>query len=281
LGYLRPLVEALSSIQAIDLVSVGLEPARPQAKKVEQLCVDRGIDYFDASSIRSNDVFRKRVADGVDIIVVGAFGQILSKEILSTPKFGVLNFHPSMLPAYRGGSPIEEQIIRGDDAGGVTLHWMAEGVDEGPIVVNGSFAIGLDDDYLSVLDKAVQLGRELIMELFARPIEVWPMKNQPTESPMYPAKKKDDGLIDWSMDAAEIGRIVRAFGWREWSRAPLGSDEIVLKRARVVRIENLPKAGTVLAVCPKAIISCGRDAIELTEAKIPRELFVGEVLNSG
>jgi methionyl-tRNA formyltransferase len=281
LGYLEPLLEALYCIQAVDLVSVGIEPSRPQAKMVGRFCAARGINCFDASRIRSNNAFEKLLTEGIDIVVVGAFGQILNKEILSRPKHGMLNFHSSLLPAYRGGSPIEEQIIRGDDVGGVTLHWMAEGVDAGPIVVNGSFEIGANDDYRVVLDKAVQLGSELITELFKRPIEEWPKKDQPSDAPIYPARKKEDGLIDWSMDATTIDRIVRAFGWREWSRVPLADGDIVLQKATVVGVDNPSEPGTVLAIAPKTIISCGKYAIELIEARMPRALIVGEVLKPG
>ena len=281
LGYLETLIEALSSIRTVELISVGLEPGRSQAKSVERFCNTKGIDYFDASRIRSNEIFDKYLARDIDIIVVGAFGQLLNKEVLCRPKYGVLNFHPSMLPAYRGGSPIEEQIIRGDNIGGVTLHWMTEGVDEGPIIINKSFSIGLGDDYLSILDRSVRLGAELMKELFTRPIEAWPQKNQPPGSPIYPPKKRENGLVDWSKDAVEVSRIVRAFGWREWARAPLGSSEIVLKKVRVVNLEKLSKPGTILAVVPKVIVCCGKGAIELSEALIPRELFVGELLGCG
>jgi methionyl-tRNA formyltransferase len=278
LGYLEPLVEALRAIEAVDLVSVGLEPIRLKAKSMEQLCKAKGLKYFDASRIRSNEVLDGYLKEGIDIVVVGAFGQMLSNDILKRPKLGVLNFHPSVLPSYRGGSPIEEQILRGDKTGGATLHWMTEGVDEGPIVVKKSFSIGPDDDYASILDRSVSLGAQLLRQLFAAPIEAWPHEEQPNGAPVYPPRKKDDGLVDWSKDAAEISRIVRAFGWREWARAPLGSGEIVLKRVTVVKSENSAKPGTILAVYPKTVVRCGKDAIELAEALVPREFRVGELL---
>ena len=153
LGYLWPLIKVLHSLEHVSLIGVGLEPNRSASDKTRMLCIHAGIPTFDASKIRSNDILHNFLEGGIDIIVVGAFGQILDKKILNLPIHGALNFHPSLLPAYRGGSPIEEMLIRGDKEGGVTLHWMSEEVDEGSIVANARIMISSLDDYDTLLEK--------------------------------------------------------------------------------------------------------------------------------
>ena len=165
LGYLWPLIEVLQSLKNVSLVGVGLESTRTTSEITRLHCNDSGIETFDASMIRSNSNFNKLLNNGIDMIVVGAFGQILDKKILSSSNYGVINFHPSLLPAYRGGSPIEEMLIRGEKKGGVTLHWMSEEIDKGSIIANAAITISNDDDYMTLLEKGLQEGAYLLKEL--------------------------------------------------------------------------------------------------------------------
>lgn len=278
LGYLWPLIEVLHSLEQVSLVSVGLEPNRVSSDATRVLCNDAGIQTFDASKIRSNIFLESLLDDDIDLIIVGAFGQILDKKILDSPVDGVLNFHPSLLPAYRGGSPIEEMLIRGDKEGGVTLHWMSEDVDEGSIVANARVRIASDDDYVSLLEKGVHQGVYLLKDLFSIDIKNWPFLEQSSNPTIFPPRKKNDGVVDWNTDASEIVRVCNALGWRDWVKAPVGDKEIILRKSKVVIDDEPNEPGTVIQLHPNLVIRCGINSLEISEALLPRDLILGEIL---
>ena len=278
LGYLWPLIQVLHSLEQVSLVGVGLEPNRTSSDATWVLCKDAGIQTFDASKIRSNASMKNLLKGGVDIVVVGAFGQILDKKILDSPVHGVLNYHPSLLPSYRGGSPIEEMLIRGDKEGGITLHWMSEEIDEGTIVANARIRITSLDDYATLLEKGLQQGVSLLKDLFAIDIKNWPSLDQLTNPTLFPPRKEIDGVVDWNADASQIVRVCNALGWRDWVRFPLERGQIIIRKSRVVRDNSPSEPGTVIANYPTIIIRCGIDSLELIDALLPRDLILGEIV---
>ncbi|MDB9998558.1 formyltransferase family protein [Alphaproteobacteria bacterium] len=278
LGYLWPLIEALNSMEEVSLVSVGLEPNRVATDTTRVLCNDAGIQTFDASKIRSNKFLNSLLNNDIDLIVVGAFGQILDKKMLNLPTKGVINFHPSLLPAYKGGSPIEEMLIRGDKNGGVTLHWMSEEVDEGAIIANASLIITNDDDYMALLEKGLKKGVHLLRDIFSIDVEDWPSIDQLPNSKIFSPRKEIDGLIDWSEDASHITRLCNALGWRGWVKTHIRDEEIIIRKSKVVIDDKTNEPGTVIQLDPNLIIRCGINSLEIKEASIPRDLILGDVL---
>lgn len=99
------------------------------------------------------------------LLVVAAYGKILTKEELSTPKYGGLNIHPSLLPKYRGPSPIQQTILNGDTEGGVTIMKMDEEVDHGPILTQEKINISKEDTFQNLAEKMFKLGGELLVKL--------------------------------------------------------------------------------------------------------------------
>ena len=259
-------------------MGVGLEPNRASSNATRVFCNGAGIKTFDASKIRSNVVLQNLLEGGIDIVVVGAFGQILDKKILDSSVHGALNFHPSLLPDYRGGSPIEEMLIRGDKEGGVTLHWMSEEVDEGSIVANARIMIAYFDDYSTLLEKSLQQGVSLLEDLFAIDIKNWPSLDLLSNPTLFPPRKEIDGIVDWSSDASQIVRVCNALGWRDWVKSPLEHGQIIIRKSRVLRDDCLSEPGTVIAIYPKTVVRCGIDSLELTDAILPRDIILGEIL---
>lgn len=279
LGYLWPLAEEILGFSGIVLAGCGVEPQRSKSKEMIDFCVRKGMPWFDARNISRNAEFDKFAAQGIDLIVVGAFGQLLNKKILGIPHFGVLNFHPSLLPAYKGGSPIEEQILSGDRCGGVTFHWMTEQVDEGPIATSDVVNIGPDDDYQTVLNNCVGKAKMLLRDLLLRSPNDWPKKEQPlSKQTIFSPRQPEDGIIDWRVDALKIYRLILALGWRGWVRSALPQGELIIRKAKVSSLKMNGAPGEVLAVNPNPIIACGNGAIELLEYSLPRVFIKGEVL---
>jgi len=278
LGYLWPLIEALNSMEEVSLVSVGLEPNRVSTDSTRVLCNDAGIQTFDATKIRSNKFLYSLLDNEIDLIVVGAFGQILDKKILNLPIKGVINFHPSLLPAYKGGSPIEEMLIRGDRKGGITLHWMSEGVDEGAIIANASLIIENDDDYMTLLEKSLKKGVHLLKGIFSIEVEDWPSIDQLPTSKLFSPRKEIDGFIDWGADASHITRLCKALGWRDWVKTHFRGEEIIIRKSKVVIDDKPNEPGTVIQLDPNLIVRCGINSLEIKEALIPEDLSLGDVL---
>jgi methionyl-tRNA formyltransferase len=148
-----------------------------------------------------------------EAIVVAAYGQILPKEILTLPKFGCVNIHASLLPAYRGAAPINWAIIRGDRSTGITVMQMNEGMDTGDILMQESLPIGPEDTAGTLTEKLSVLGAKLIVE--AMPLlesgRLTPRQQDHGKATLAPLLKKEDGLIDWELPAAEIHNRVRGF----------------------------------------------------------------------
>ena len=280
LGYLWPLIKALNSMEKVSLVCVGLEPNRIATNATRVLCNYAGIKTFDASKIRSNKLLDRLLNKDIDLVVVGGFGQILDKKILNLPTKGIINFHPSLLPAYKGGSPIEEMLIRGDKKGGVTLHWMSEKIDEGSIIANASIIIENDDDYISLLDKCLKKGGYLLRKIFSIDFEDWPSIDQLSNSKIFSPRKEIDGLIDWGEDASYITRLCNALGWRGWVKTHIRGQEIIIRKTKVVIDDKPNKPGKVIQLDPNLIVRCGINSLEIKEASIPPGLILGDVLST-
>jgi methionyl-tRNA formyltransferase len=154
-----------------------------------------------------------------DLSVVISYGQILSREILETPKIMSINAHASLLPKYRGAAPINWAIIRGEKTTGVTIMKMFQEMDAGPIISQKELAIGPDDSDISLEDKLSILAAKLLLETL-RQIENNKYKLTPQDEKKitFARKlKKEDGLINWEMPAFQINNLVR--GCLRWPGA--------------------------------------------------------------
>lgn len=156
---------------------------------------------------------------GPEVIVVAAYGQILPKEILTLPKYGCINIHASLLPAWRGAAPINWSIVHGDRETGITIMQMDEGMDTGDILLQGSLPIDPDDTAGSLTVKMSRLGAELIVRALPQ-IEAGtlsPKKQDEGKATLAPILKKEDGLVDWLLPAVAIHNRVR--GLSPWPGA--------------------------------------------------------------
>lgn len=150
----------------------------------------------------------------VDLIVVAFYGKILSKTELETPAYGALNVHPSLLPKYRGPTPVPTTILNGDTETGATIIQMDEEVDHGPIVASEKFEIGNKKFTTPELRKILwELGGDLLVEVIPKWVtgEITPQEQVHSKATYTEKLTKEDGEIDWSRPAVYIERQVRAF----------------------------------------------------------------------
>ena len=266
LGYLWRVAEVLARHPRTELIAAGIEPQRPRTASMKQACERLGISTWDARGIRTSKKLRAWLDEGVDLVVVGAFGQILPRWILDAPRFGVLNVHGSWLPEYRGGCPLEEQILDGCKQAGASLHWMSEEVDAGPIVARRRFAIGDHDTYEQVYQRFHRTAADLLEQRLAESPESWPQVEQPAAAPARPPLDPAAGRICWSQPAEGLERRVRALGWRQWVRAPVAAgDEVILHEARAETLSEPATPGMVLEAGEHPLVTAGdRSALRLT-----------------
>jgi methionyl-tRNA formyltransferase len=190
--------------------------ASPPAKLA---ALEMGLSVFQPRRVREPEFITTLRELGPDAVVVAAYGQILPKEILALPKFGCINIHASLLPAYRGAAPINWAIIRGDRETGITVMQMDEGMDTGAVLMQESTPIDPKDTAGTLTEKLSVLGAKLIttaMPLIAAG-KLAPVPQNSSQATLAPLLKKEDGLINWNLPAVEIHNRVR--GLSPWPGA--------------------------------------------------------------
>jgi methionyl-tRNA formyltransferase len=189
------------------------------APPVKRAALELGLAVFQPKRVRDPEFIEVLRKMAPEAIVVAAYGQILPKEILTLPKFGCINIHASLLPAYRGAAPINWAIIRGEHETGNTIMLMDEGMDTGAILMQEGLPIGPEDTAGALTEKLASLGAKLIIT--ALPLlatgKPTPVAQDGTKATMAPLLKKGDGLIDWNLSAREIHNRVR--GLSPWPGA--------------------------------------------------------------
>ncbi len=148
-----------------------------------------------------------------EICVLVAFGQIISPEALAVPKFGFVNIHPSLLPKYRGASPVQSVILNNEKITGVTIMKLDEKMDHGPILAQQELEILPDDNNETLHQKLARMGVKLLLETLPKYLsgELYPLPQDDSKATDTKIIKREDGQINWSKSAAEIERQFRAF----------------------------------------------------------------------
>lgn len=168
-GALRALIAAGHEITA-----VVTQPDKPRGRSkelqpspVKQCALEHGIKVMQPGRIRTPEAVAELKECPADVYIVAAFGQILSREILEIPPYGCLNIHASLLPKYRGASPIQHAIIDGEEKTGVTIMQMDPGIDTGDMLYQKETPIAPEDNYETLHDKLMLLGGEAVTEALA------------------------------------------------------------------------------------------------------------------
>ncbi len=209
-----------------EIVLAVTQPDKPKGRSgalqyspVKECALKYGIPVFQPVKIRQPHEVAVLKEYEAEIYVVAAFGQILSKEILDIPKYGCINIHASLLPKYRGASPIQQAVIDGEEKTGITIQQMNEGVDTGDILYQKEILLDPKETGASLFDKLADLGARAIVEVLPL-IEAGGLEPIPQDESRATHVKmiqKSQGLIDWSQSAVVIERLVR--GLNSWPSA--------------------------------------------------------------
>jgi methionyl-tRNA formyltransferase len=185
---------------------------RQVGKGMKEIALERGIPVYQPDSINTPDGVQQLGAWQPDLLVVAAYGQILSRDLLATAKSGGINVHASLLPKYRGAAPIAWAIYHGETETGVTIIRMSTALDAGDILVQEAIPIGADETAGELEARLGPLGARLAVETIGR-ITAGPVIGTPqdkSKATKAPKLTKENGLIDWSRPAADVVNQIRA-----------------------------------------------------------------------
>lgn len=250
---------------------------------VKILAESHGIKVLQPEAVKNNTEFLMELKTlNPDVIVVAAYGRILPKEVLETPKYGCLNIHASLLPKYRGASPMQRAILMGEEKTGVTIMEMAEGLDTGDMILKKE--IDVDGMYYPTLShKLSKIGAEAILEVLEG-IEkgtVQKEKQRDEEATYAAIINKEEGRIDFeNKSAVEIERMIRAFEPWPGAFSYLGEEESLIKFKAG---EALPEKDEWKDASPGKVLRADNDGIfikakdsvfKLTELQVPGKNWV-------
>ena len=269
-------LEALIT-QGHEITAVVTQPDKPKGRSkelqfppVKECAVKHGIPVFQPRRIKTPEAIEELKKYPADIYIVAAFGQILSQEILDLPKYGCLNIHASLLPKYRGASPIQRVIIDGEAETGVTIMQMNAGLDTGDMILKKETPIGENETYGELHDRLAVIGAQALVET----VDL-------LEQGKAPREKQDDALscyapmldkkiakLDFAQPATKLHDLIR--GLSPWPVAHTTFEGKLLKVHRAVVAQaqgDCGPAGKVLD-SKKLIVACGSGALELQQVQL-------------
>lgn len=270
---------ALASLRALaeaghEIAAVYSQPPRPAGRghkerltPVHAYAAQEGWEVRTPKSLKGEAEQAAFAALDLDIAVVAAYGLILPKAILETPRLGCLNVHASLLPRWRGAAPIQRAILAGDRESGVTIMQMDEGLDTGDMLCSESLPITQETTASDLHDRLADLGGKLIVEGLRGVAEgSLEAVAQPDEGVTYAAKlEKAESLLDWRRPAVELARQVRAF--TPWPSAVF---QLGKERIKVLDAEPVEASGPAGRVLDDALtVACGEGALRLHRLQRP------------
>ncbi|MDF2606920.1 MAG: methionyl-tRNA formyltransferase [Bacillales bacterium] len=217
-----PVLQTLIS-DGYNVIAVVTQPDRPKGRKKELTpppvkveALKNDIQVFQPEKIREKFEYEKIIALKPDLIVTAAFGQILPKELLDSPRLGCINVHASLLPELRGGAPIHYSIIQGKKKTGITIMYMVEKLDAGDILTQVEVGISETDNVGTLHDKLSEAGSKLLSQTIPKLLnnEIIPVKQIENEATFAFNIKREQEKIDWSKTGEEIYNLIR--GLNPW-----------------------------------------------------------------
>ena len=234
--------------------------------EVKEMATDLGIETYQPPSLKSPEVLEKLKSVNADLMIVVAFGQIVPKSILDAFRFGCINVHASLLPRWRGAAPIQRAIMAGDTETGVCIMRMAEGLDTGPVFLERRLPIDNVDTSGTLHNKLAHLGAEaLIQALTILSDQNLPIAQKDTHATYAHKINTNDARIDWSANASDISRLVRAMNPVPGAYTFFGDTRIKIWETRVVNFDNQQDSpGTVIELTQEGfLVSCGSGTLKI------------------
>ncbi len=256
-----------------DIAAVFSQPDKPVGRKhiltappVKVCAESHNIRVFQPDTLKDEEMRLKLREIAPDVIAVVAYGKILPEDVLSIPKYGCVNGHASLLPKYRGASPIQWSIICGETETGVTAMLMDKGMDTGDILKTVKVKIGDEETADSLFERLSEITARLMVDTLdaLEKGEIIPQKQDDSKASYAPIIKKEMALLDFTKTAEEVHNAVRGYYSKPCAYFFLNGKRIKVLSARVAGKTKL-KAGTVIADTDALVIACGDgDTVAIT-----------------
>jgi methionyl-tRNA formyltransferase len=246
-----------------DVALVVTQPDRPGHRMrltppaVKVAAGELGLEVFQPERIRAPEAVARLEALAPELAVVVAYGQIIPRSVLAIPARGVLNVHGSLLPKHRGAAPIAHAILGGDEVTGITIMQMDEQLDHGPVLAAWGTPVGPHEDAAALAERLAVAGAHLLVATVARLDEIAPAEQDHAAATAAPKLARQDGELEWDLEAGEIDRRVRALQPWPGVTLPLAGD-----RVKVLRGRPLQGSGT-----PGQVLRAGRDGVEVAAGR--------------
>ncbi|MBS0287885.1 MAG: methionyl-tRNA formyltransferase [Proteobacteria bacterium] len=258
-----------------EIVAVYTQPDKPAGRgqhlhesEVKQIAKAHGLPIEQPNTLKTPQAQTTLAQYNADLMIVAAYGLLLPKAILETPRLGCINVHASLLPRWRGASPIQQAILHGDKETGVTLMQMDEGLDTGDMIATIGYTLSPQETAQSLHDKLAALGANLLVEKLPQINTLTRTKQDPQLVTHAGKIHKEDALVNWQDSAINIDRKIRAF--TPWPIAYTKIDGQILRLWQAQIVNAKEKPGKIIEHTPQGIvIATGENSILITHAQLP------------
>jgi methionyl-tRNA formyltransferase len=254
------------TLPPLEVVAVYTQPDRPagrgrhlQASPIKALAVTHGLPVMQPESLKKDpDAIAQLAAFDADLMVVVAYGLLLPTAVLEAPRLGCVNVHASLLPRWRGAAPIQRALLAGDSETGVCIMRMEAGLDTGPVYRRVATPIGPRDTAAHLHDRLAALGAEALLDALPGIADGGSVPEPQSEDLVTYAHKltKDEAVIDWTLSAETIDRMVRAYDPWPIAQTRLGAETLRIQEAEVAPERTA-------AALPGTVIAAGKSGIDV------------------
>ena len=268
---LKSLVE-YSKSSDIEICGVITQPDKPKGRgyalmppPVKQYALEIGLNVYQPNTLKDEAFYELLTSLSPDLIIVVAYGKILPKSVIDFPKYGCINVHGSLLPEYRGAAPMQRAIIDGKDKTGITIMYMAEGLDTGDMLLRRELPIKDADNFEDIHDGLGILGAQMIVEIIPMLRDGTAIRTPQNDSLSSYAKKitKDDCLVDFSADSKTVHNLIRGLSPVPLSFTHTPNGKLLkLIESRIADISTPHEhVGKILSLDGAIEIACGKGSI--------------------
>lgn len=272
-----PSLRAILTLPYSQLIAVITQPDKPVGRKkiltpppVKLVAQENNLPVLQPERIKTKQFKEKLKQLAPDVVIIVAYGKIIPQNLLEIPKYGWLNIHASLLPKYRGASPIPAVILNGEKETGVSLMKIDTGLDTGPIISKKKIEIQPNDNFQTLHDKLSRLGAELLQESLLDYLKgnltLKPQDN--TKATTTKIIKKEDGRIEWSKPAEYIERHIRAFNPWPGAFCFYNKKRLKIIEATLSKDNSKLKPGQTKSTNGLVIVGCGQGNLELKKIQL-------------